>query len=55
MKPHSPACERNREPIAAVLALERQIRSVWERHPGYQFVPARESVDEKYAVFVEIV
>jgi len=43
------------EPIAAVLALERQIRSVWERHPGYQFVPARESVDEKYAVFVEIV
>ena len=43
--------EIRHESPAEALAIERAIRAVWGRHPGYSFVPAGENLEEKYNLF----
>jgi predicted ATPase len=40
------------ESPAEALAIERAIRAVWGRHPGYSFAPAGEDLEEKYNLFL---
>lgn len=49
-----PTDEVRQESIDEALAIEAAIRRVWEPHPGYRFVAAVVSLEEKYRAFETI-
>jgi predicted ATPase len=54
-EPYYRTDEIRRETPAEALEIERAIRAVWGRHPGYSFVPAGENLEEKYDLFRRLI
>lgn len=42
------------ESIEEALEIESALRAVWEKHPGYRFIPALVDLEKKYAGFLTI-
>ena len=43
------------ESITDALTIERALKNVWEKHPGYHFVPAVVDFEEKYRSFLNTI